>query len=127
MKTFCGLVPGKLFIEREGKIRLAFAIQVDFFNPNGTRKRGNHNSIGIISLANLNLPSDLRYKPEHLYMTIIPGPREPELDDLSHYLKPIVDQLLVGWERGFHLSHTACFPEGNIVEVAVVLSVNDLP
>ncbi|KIK53106.1 hypothetical protein GYMLUDRAFT_132028, partial [Collybiopsis luxurians FD-317 M1] len=75
----------------------------------------------------LNLPDNLRYKPEHTYLTIIPGPHEPELDDLAHYFKPIVDQLLVGWERGFHLSHTACSPEGNTVEVAVVLSVNDLP
>ncbi|KIK56796.1 hypothetical protein GYMLUDRAFT_107173, partial [Collybiopsis luxurians FD-317 M1] len=115
-----------LFIEHEGKIRLAFAIQVDFFNPNRSRKRGNHDSIGIISLVNLNLPDNLRYKPEHTYLTIIPGPREPELDNLAHYLTPIVNQLLVGWEHGFRLSRTACSPEGNTVEVAVVLSVNDL-
>jgi len=104
LKKFEGPTPGKLFIEREGKVRLAFAMQVDFFNPNGTRKRGNHDSVGILSLANLNLPVELRYKPEHLFVTIIPGPREPELDSLSHYISPIIDQFIVAWERGIHVS-----------------------
>ncbi|KAE9384263.1 hypothetical protein BT96DRAFT_765247, partial [Gymnopus androsaceus JB14] len=84
-----------------------FAMQVDFFNPNGTRKRGNHDSVGIISLANLNLPVELRYKPEHLFVMIIPGPREPELDSLSHYIAPIVDQFILAWERGIHVSRTS--------------------
>lgn len=50
---------GRLFIDRGDKVRLAFALQVDFFNPNGTRVTGNHDSIGIISMANLNLPESI--------------------------------------------------------------------
>jgi len=127
LKNFKGPTPGKLFIEREGKVRLAFAMQVDFFNPNGTRKRGNHDSVGIISLANLNLPVELRYKPEHLFVMIIPGPREPELDSLSHYIAPIIDQFIVAWERGIHVSRTSSSIDGRTVEAAIILSVNDLP
>ncbi|KAF9062835.1 hypothetical protein BDP27DRAFT_1368545 [Rhodocollybia butyracea] len=91
MKSFEGPTPGKLFIERNGKVRLAFALQLDFFNPNGTR------------------------------------PKEPELDSISHYLTPIIDQFIIAWNRGIHVSRTASSPNGRTVEAAIVLSVNDLP
>ena len=61
MRLFEGPISRQLFINRGDKIRLAFAMHVDFFNPNGTRKHGNHDSIGIISLANLNLPESICY------------------------------------------------------------------
>lgn len=129
MKTFSGPIAGELFVNRGAKVRLAFAMHVDFFNPNGNRKRGNHDSIGIISLANLNLPETIRYLPEHIFLLgVIPGPREPSLEELNHYIRPIVDQLETGWKHGFHISQTADAPEhGEDVEVAIVLSVNDLP
>jgi hypothetical protein len=129
MRTFGGPIAGELFVNRGSKVRLAFAMHVDFFNPNGTRKRGNHDSIGIISLANLNLPETIRYLPEHIFLLgVIPGPNEPTLEEINHYIRPIIDQLEIGWNRGFHISQTADAPEhGEDVEVAVVLSVNDLP
>lgn len=87
MKTFGGPIAGELFVNRGAKVRLAFAMHVDFFNPNGNTKRGNHDSIGIISLANLNLPETIRYLPEHIFLLgVIPGPREPSLEDLNHYI-----------------------------------------
>jgi hypothetical protein len=58
MSNFEGPVSGQLFIDRGDGVWLAFAIQTDFFNPNGTRC-GNHDSIGIISLVNLNLPKSI--------------------------------------------------------------------
>lgn len=129
MKTFGGPIPGELFVKRGNKVRLAFAMHVDFFNPNGNRKRGARESIGIISLANLNLPETIRYLPEHIFILgIIPGPKEPVLEELNHYIRPIIDQLEIGWKRGFHISQTADAPEhGESVEVALVLSVNDMP
>jgi hypothetical protein len=60
---------GQLFIDRGDKIRLAFAMHIDFFNPNGTRKCGNHDSIGIISLANLNLPPSVHPLPTRAYIS----------------------------------------------------------
>ncbi|KAF8240193.1 hypothetical protein L208DRAFT_1552399, partial [Tricholoma matsutake] len=127
MKLFEGPIPGQLFIDRGDKVRLVFAMHVDFFNPNGTTKRGNHDSIKIISLTNLNLPSSAHYKPENIYLAIIPGPHEPALEDLNHFTRPIIDKLEIGWKRGFHVSCTASCLEGEVVEVAIALSINDLP
>jgi hypothetical protein len=129
LRTFRGPPPKdrELFVKREGKVRLLLALHVDFFNPNGTRKRGNHESIGLISLAILNLPEDIRYKPENLILVgVIPGPREPNFDELQEYLRPVVDMCLVGWQPGIR-TRTATHPLGRIVEFAVVISINDLP
>ena len=94
MKTFEGPILGQLFIDRGDKIRLAFIIHTDFFNPNHVTKRRNHDSVSIISLANLNLPEDLCYQPEHMFPAgIIPGPREPELKEISYFMQPIIDEL----------------------------------
>jgi hypothetical protein len=128
MRSFEGPTPGKLFIERREKVRLAFLMHVDFFNPNGVRERGVHNSIGIITLANLNLPECLRYQPENIYLAIIPGPHEPTAEQINYFIKPIIDEFKIGWEPGFRVSHTASSPnDGRDVNVALVLSLNDLP
>ena len=128
MKTFEGPTTGQLFIHRDTKIRLAFIMHTDFFNPSGTRKRGNHDSIGVIYLACLNLPIEIRYLPESLFLAIIPGPREPQTAEISHYLRPIIDECVVTWKPGIHLSQTPLSPKaGRDVEVAIVISVNDLP
>jgi hypothetical protein len=128
MKTFEGPTTGKLFIDRGTKMRLAFIMHTDFFNPSGTRKRGNHDSIGVIYLAVLNLPVEIRYLPENMYLAIIPGPREPHIAEISHYLRPIIDECVAAWKPGIHLSKTPSSPEmGRDVEVAIVISVNDLP
>ncbi len=128
LKDFLG-PDKKLFIDRGDKMCLAFAMHVDFLNPNGTRKHGNHDSIGLVSMANLNLPEHIRYRPENIFLVgIIPGPREPNVDQISKYLAPIMDVCVDGWERGFHVSKTASEPvRGRHVSLAVILSINDLP
>ncbi|KAJ6547259.1 hypothetical protein B0H19DRAFT_893130, partial [Mycena capillaripes] len=78
LKNFKGPGEHKVFVERGEGMRLAFAVQLDFFNPNGTRKRGNHDSVGILSAALLNLPLEIRNKPEYMYISLIPGPHEPD-------------------------------------------------
>ncbi|KAJ7073089.1 hypothetical protein C8F01DRAFT_1301002 [Mycena amicta] len=112
LRSFKGPVPGKLFIERDGRLRLAFQVMLDFFNTNGTRKRGNHNSIGILAVVNLNLVEDIRYRPEFMWISILLGPDEPNSDEINHYFRPLVDDFVVGWERGIRLSRTALFPSG---------------
>ena len=56
----------KLFIDRGNEGRYAFALHVDFFNPEGMNLRGARSSSGIISMACLNLPLEIRYKPEKI-------------------------------------------------------------
>ncbi|KAF9261327.1 hypothetical protein L218DRAFT_870330, partial [Marasmius fiardii PR-910] len=76
-----------LFIDRGDKIRLGFSIHVDFFNPNGITHRGAHESIGIISCANLALDPSIRYLPEYLFVAgIIPGPQEPLYETLDYFV-----------------------------------------
>ncbi|KIO09267.1 hypothetical protein M404DRAFT_132764 [Pisolithus tinctorius Marx 270] len=75
---------GKLFIDRGKEGWYAFALHVDFFNPEGMNLWGTSMSSGIISMACLNLLLNIRYKPENMYLAgIIPSPqtafaREPQ-------------------------------------------------
>lgn len=86
LQEFQGPEPGRLLIDRGDEGRYAFVLHVDFFNPEGMTVRGLLSS-GIISMACLNLPSDIRYKPENMYLAgIIPGPKQPSLESLNHYL-----------------------------------------
>jgi hypothetical protein len=126
LKDFIG-PSGHLFCDRQGEARLMFSLCVDFFNPEGTSRRGKHTSIGIISVACLNLPGDIRYRPENMWVDIIPGPHEPTLTELNHYLRPLVDDMLVSWNRGFKLSRTASEKDGRLARCAIVIGVCDLP
>ncbi|THU77173.1 hypothetical protein K435DRAFT_559098, partial [Dendrothele bispora CBS 962.96] len=86
IKDFAG-PDGKLFVDRGKNIRLAFSIHLDFFNPHGVMKRGAHDSIGVISCANLALDPSIRYLPEYMFIAgIIPGPNEPTVDELDHFV-----------------------------------------
>ena len=46
------------------KVDMSFSLCVDYFNPLGNKQAGKKKSIGLISLVCLNLPPDMRYKPE---------------------------------------------------------------
>lgn len=117
----------KLFVDRGDKIRLAFSIHTDFFNPNRITHRGNHASIGVVSCANLALNVSIQYLPEYLYQYLIPGPVEPDYDELDHYLQPTLKAFVRAWQPGIKISRTANSESGAIVEAGILLSVNDLP
>ena len=128
LHKFDGPGPGKLFVDRGDEGRYAFALHVNFFNPEGMTVRGASTSSGIISMACLNLPLDVRYKPENMYLAgIIPGPKQPSLENLNHYIRPLVQELVASWERGVWYSKTANFPQGHLTRSTVALVVCDLP
>jgi hypothetical protein len=79
LRTFEGPEPHTLFVNRKGNGRYTFSLNVDFFNVEGLRVRGASTSCGIMSMACLNLPLDIRFRPENMYLAIIPGPKEPHL------------------------------------------------
>jgi hypothetical protein len=96
---------GKHFGHEEDEGRYVFSLSIDFFNPLSNKQSGKKVSVGIISLVCLNLPPDIRYKPEHMCLVgIIPGPREPPLTTLNHYLTPLVDDFLNFWHLGVRFS-----------------------
>ncbi|THU82168.1 hypothetical protein K435DRAFT_592436, partial [Dendrothele bispora CBS 962.96] len=108
-----------------------FSIHLDFFNPHGVTQRGAHDSIGVISCANLALDPSIRYLPEYVFVAgIIPGPNEPSVDELDHFARPVIEQFAQAWRPGLHLSSTAdpkSEESGAVVEAGILLSVNDLP
>jgi len=128
--SFMRSFPGhdkKLFIDRGDEGRLAFALSVDNFNVNGLRTRGASASSGMIGMACLNLPYDIRYKPENMYLVgIIPGPVAPHKGDLNHYIAPLVEDMKVSYYRGVSYSCTALYPHGRTVRSAIVMEVCDL-
>jgi hypothetical protein len=129
MRTFEGPEAGKLFIDRPGhEGRYLFAINVDFFASEGMTLRGATASSGVIAAACLNLPADIRYKREYMYLAaVIPGPNEPGLTELNHYIRPVVDQFLLSWQRRVHFTQTANHPAGRDTCSAIAAAVCDLP
>ena len=71
-----------------------FMLNVDWFQP----FEHSTYSVGVIYLAILNLPRDVRYKRENIILVgIIRGPAEPPLN-INTYLSPLCDELLLLWD-----------------------------
>ncbi|XP_062513401.1 uncharacterized protein LOC134189178 [Corticium candelabrum] len=74
----------------------AFMMNVDWFRP----YKHTPSTIGAIYLSLMNLPRQLRYKKDNIFLVgLIPGPNEPSLT-INTYLKPLVDELKLLWETG---------------------------
>ncbi|KAF8584850.1 hypothetical protein K439DRAFT_1283045, partial [Ramaria rubella] len=85
-------------------------------------------SAGIIAMVCLNLLGSLRYKQENIYpVGLIPGPGEPTLTDLNHYLRLLVDSFLKLWDPGVYFNKTASKPEGRNVRAAIIPLIADYP
>jgi hypothetical protein len=113
---------------RRGELRLAWSLSVDWFNPYLNKTSGKSASVGSIAMALLNLPPSLRYKSECLYlMGVIPGPKEPSLDEVDHFLSVLVDMLLPSWKQGTWFKQTHHNRNGRLSRSVIAVAVNDLP
>lgn len=118
---------GKHFGDEEDEGRYVFSLSIDFFNPLSNKQSGKKVSVGIISLVCLSLPPDIRYKAENMCLVgIIPGPHEPPLTTLNHYLTPLVDDFLEFWHPGVRFSRTDGYKHGRLIRCAIVCVVCDL-
>lgn len=107
---------GAHFSMGNGEGCYVFSLSVDFFNPLSNKQVGKKFSVGLITLVCLNLPPDIHYKPENMFLAgVIPGPHEPPLSVISHFLKPLVDDFLKFWDPGVHYSRTDGHPDGRLV------------
>jgi hypothetical protein len=62
-------------------------------------------------MACLNLPIEIHYKPEYLYLCgIIPGPHAPHGHSLNHYLTLLINDLTASWQKGVLYCGQPCMP-----------------
>jgi hypothetical protein len=126
LRSFCG-PDGKHFSLGGDEGRYTFSLGLDFFNPLGNKQSGKKKSIGMVSLVCENLPIEIRYQPENMFLYgVIPGPNEPPLTCLNHYISPLVDELEVFWTPGVHFTRTFNCTYGRVARAALVCVVCDL-
>ncbi|KAF8601122.1 hypothetical protein BDV93DRAFT_446414, partial [Ceratobasidium sp. AG-I] len=110
------------------ELRLCMLLFHDFFNPLRNKTAGKLRSVGCVYMVCLNLPSDLRYDTSYAYLAaIIPGPSEPSMENLQHFLRPIADEMLEFYDPGVWVARTHKYPRGRKVRVAVPLNCMDTP
>ena len=105
-----------------------FSLCVDYFNPLGNKQAGKKKSIGLMSLVCLNLPPEMQYKLENMFLFgVIPGPSKLPLTCLNHYVHPLVDMLLKFWFTGIWFFCTYAYYYRRVVQCALVCIVSKLP
>lgn len=108
--------------------RLVFGLNMDGFHPHGSREAGKKTTICGIYLICFNLPPEIRFKMENIFLLgIVPGPHEPSTHEVNHLLRLLVDDLLVLWNTGIFISRTSRHPLGRLIRGALVPVICDLP
>ena len=69
----------------------------------------------------------MRYKPENLWLSIIPGPRKPETDQTNHFLCPLVKDLKKAWIDRTWYTKTYWYSQGRLAHSILCNLVTDLP
>lgn len=106
--------------------RFLFGLNVDSFNPYYNREAKKSFSSTAIYLVCYNLPPDMRYQPENMYLVgIIPGPGKPSKSQINHFIRLLVNELLPFWDPGVFFSRTAKYTAGRHVRCALIPLVCD--
>ncbi len=108
------------FVSKEGSLMLS--LNVDWFTPT----KGMNYHVGAIYLVINNLPRTERYKQHNMILVgLMPGPSEPSISEVNHFLRPMVDELIELYDG--ILVPTFSNPSGKIIRCAL-MSVNaDIP
>ena len=96
----------------------AFSLNIDYFNMEGMRTCGARMSCSIISMVCLNLLVDVCYKP---------GPKKPHLMEANHYIRPLVNDHVDGYDPRIQFSRKALHPNGHLACCNIVLVACDTP
>jgi hypothetical protein len=108
--------------------RFLFSFNMDGFNPFQLKQAGRSASVMGLYMVCLNLPPEARFKSENMFLVgIIPGPNEPSKDEINHFLRPLVDDLLKSYSDGVYYTRTWKYPKGRKTRSALALIICDLP
>ena len=108
--------------------RLLFSFNMDGFNPFQLKQAGRSASVMGLYMVCLNLPPEARFKSENMFLAgIIPGPHEPSKEEINHFLRPLVDDLLKSYVDGVYYTRTWKYPRGRKMRSALALIICDLP
>lgn len=121
---------GKPFLDglKRSELRLVWSFSADWFNPFLNKAAGKSVSTGSMAMACLNLPPSLRYRAENLFLVgVIPGPKEPSVDEIEHFLTPVVEMLNRSWKEGTRFECTESSDSGRTERSMVAVIVTDLP
>ncbi|PPQ75273.1 hypothetical protein CVT24_007401 [Panaeolus cyanescens] len=119
---------GQIFLKEGREGRLIFSLNMDGFNPHKNMEAGKKASIGGIYMVCLNLPPEIRYDLQNIFLVgVIPGLHAPSKDEINHILEPLVSDLLDIWNPGFYIAATHRYPQGRPIRGAVIPLVCDLP
>lgn len=113
----------KFFRKEVSDRHLGIMLNLDWFQPFDNASY----SVGAIYGVICNLPRSERFKPSNiLTIALIPGPNEPSLHQLNHYLAPVIDQLIELW-HGVELLTTYESSTGKTIRAAVICCSCDIP
>ncbi|KAF8594170.1 hypothetical protein BDV93DRAFT_418357, partial [Ceratobasidium sp. AG-I] len=109
-------------------LNLTMLLFHDFLNPFGNKAAGKLRSIGCFFMVCLDLPPDVRYDTSYAYLvSMVPGPEEPKVVDLYHFVRPIAQNVEELSSPGVWISKTHKHPNGRKVRVNVPLASMDTP
>ncbi|KAG9097671.1 hypothetical protein FRC06_007326 [Ceratobasidium sp. 370] len=115
------------FIDSAGDLRLVMMLHFDFFNPFQNKLAGKIRSVGAFFMVCLNLPPDIRYSASNAYLVaMVPGPTEKSLEEIHHFINPIVDDMLELYSPGIWISRTYKYPRGRRVQAAIAIKSMDI-
>lgn len=120
---------GKPFWDRlkQSGLRLLWNLSIDWFNPQGNKAAGKVTSTGSIIMACLNLPPSLHYKPETLFLVgVIPGPREPSVDKVEHFIAPLIKVLDQSWSHRTKFECTESSEHGRTECLMLAMIISDM-
>ena len=121
---------GHPFIHRypNHKGHYLFSFNMDGFNPFQLKQAGRSATVMGLYMVCLNLPPEVCFKSENMFLaSIIPGLKEPSMEEINNFLHPLVDDLLESYETGVYYACTWKYPNGRKMRSTLALIICDLP